>query len=354
MNTEVEAINLRLNKTEIRGGKIRTVFHIFVLGLLIIFLITYKGSAGIIKIRYALATGRLTLPTIQKEQASFAIAATHDAISYLKIVWPALLFGVLISAAARTTFLQFYPRISFGGGILREQITGALAGVPLMLCSCCVAPLFPSIYQRTRKIGPALALTLASPSLNPIALTLSFVLFPWRVAGARVGMALVLVLIGSLLAAATTVSLNLPFDIDESASVTNWRQLFSSYLDSLVYVALRTVPLIIAGIWVSMSFTRLLPLHQFPTTIIARIFGIALVSLIALLLTLPSLFEIPLALSILAAGGPSGAAAAILFAGPAINLSSLLVIGRYSNWRVSAALALVVWFIAMGGGLMLR
>jgi uncharacterized protein len=354
MGTEIEAINLQLNKTEIRGARIRAVFHIFVLGLLVLFLVTYKGSAGVSKIRHALATGSLTMPAIQNGQASFAIAATHDAISYLKIVWPALLFGVLISAAARTSFSQFYPRISFGGGILREQITGALAGMPLMLCSCCVAPLFPSIYQRTRKIGPTLALALASPSLNPVALTLSFVLFPWRVAGARLGMALVLVLIGSLVAAAATGSLNLPLNLNESASVTNWRQLFSSYLNSLAYVALRTVPLIIAGIWVSMSFARLLPLHQFPTTINTRIFGIALVALIALLLTLPSLFEIPLALSVLAAGGPAGAAAAILFAGPAINLSSLLIIGHYSNWRVSAALALVVWFIAAAGGLMLR
>jgi len=60
---------------------------------------------------------------------------------------------------------------------------------------------------------------------------------------------------------------------------------------------------------------------------------------------LPSLFEIPLALSMLAVGGPAGGAAALLFAGPATNLPSLIVIGRYSSWKVAASLAVLVWGI---------
>jgi uncharacterized membrane protein YraQ (UPF0718 family) len=76
--------------------------------------------------------------------------------------------------------------------------------------------------------------------------------------------------------------------------------------------------------------------------------------LVATILTLPSLFEIPLALSMLAVGGPAGGAAALLFAGPVTNLPSLLVIGRYSSWKVAAGLAVLVWAIALAGGLLLR
>jgi hypothetical protein len=60
---------------------------------------------------------------------------------------------------------------------------------------------------------------------------------------------------------------------------------------------------------------------------------------------LPSLFEIPLALSMLDVGGPAGGAAALLFAGPATNLPSLIVIGRYNSWKVAASLAVLVWGI---------
>jgi hypothetical protein len=66
---------------------------------------------------------------------------------------------------------------------------------------------------------------------------------------------------------------------------------------------------------------------------------IALVALFVLPLALPSFFEIPLALSILAAGAPLGAAAAVLFAGPIVNLPSLLAVVPYVGWKVSALLA---------------
>jgi len=69
---------------------------------------------------------------------------------------------------------------------------------------------------------------------------------------------------------------------------------------------------------------------------------------------LPSFFEIPLAFSILAAGAPVGAAAAVLFAGPIINLPSLLVVGRRASWKAAVLLAFSVWVIAFSGGLILR
>jgi uncharacterized membrane protein YraQ (UPF0718 family) len=125
----------------------------------------------------------------------------RDAVSYVKIVWPALVFGVLISAALRTSLSRTPLHRLFSGGSVRDQLAGALAGAPLMLCSCCVAPIFPAVYQRTRRLAPALALTLASPSLNPAALTLSFLVFPLRIAGARVAMALIMVLLGSAVVA---------------------------------------------------------------------------------------------------------------------------------------------------------
>ena len=85
-----------------------------------------------------------------------------------------------------------------------------------------------------------------------------------------------------------------------------------------------------------------------------HVLAVVIIALFAVVLTLPSLFEIPLALAILAAGGPVGGAVAVLFAGPAINLPSLLVIGRYSHWKVALGLGAMVWAIAVAGGLLFR
>jgi len=185
----------------ISGSRVQIIFQVLVLGLLLLFLVNYKGTSGINKIRQVRASGFLTLAPLQEASSSRATAAFHDAAAYLKIVWPALLFGVLISAAVRASLSRSPLDSIFGRGAIRDQITGALAGMPLMLCSCCVAPIFPSIYQKTRRIAPALALALAAPSLNPVALTLSFILFPLRVAGGRLAMALILILIGSAVVA---------------------------------------------------------------------------------------------------------------------------------------------------------
>jgi uncharacterized protein len=280
------------------------------------------------------------------------MTAFRDAVAYVKIVWPALVFAVLISAALRTSLSRTPLRRLFSGSSVRDQLAGALAGAPLMLCSCCVAPIFPAVYQRTQRLAPALALTLASPSLNPAALTLSFLLFPLRIAGARVAMALIMVLLGSAVVAKITRDSALAPTLEKDASQNStWRGLLTSYANSIVYVSMRTVPLILLGIWASMWLMRRLP-PQLGAAAGAHVLAMAMIALVATILTLPSLFEIPLALSMLAVGGPAGGAAALLFAGPATNLPSLLVIGRYSSWKVAASLAVLVWGIALAGGLL--
>jgi uncharacterized membrane protein YraQ (UPF0718 family) len=167
-------------------------------------------------------------------------------------------------------------------------------------------------------------------------------------------MALALVSFGSFFVARIAKPAEPPIEIEKAAHDLGWSELFISYGRSLAHVSLRTIPLIVIGIWTSMWIMPRIWLGTLDLIGGARIFGIVTVALGASLLTLPSLFEIPLALSVLAAGGPTGAAAAVLFAGPATNLSSLLVIGRHSSWKVGVTLALVVWVIAATGGLLVR
>jgi uncharacterized membrane protein YraQ (UPF0718 family) len=329
----------------------QVVFQVLVLGLLLAFLVNYKGAAGISKIQQAQTTGSLHLAQLQIGRCTAGTSALSTAVAYLKMVWPALVFGILISAALRTSLSRTPLNRVFGRGVVSDQLSAALTGAPLMLCSCCAAPLFPAVYQRTRKVAPALGITLDSPSLNPAALTLSFILFPWRIAAGRLVMALLLVLIGCVLVARITRPRILALISTAESRESTWAGLLADYAESVAYTSLRTVPLILVGIWASMWLMSRVP--RIDAVNGTRISVIVIVALIAVLLTLPSFFEIPLALSVLAAGGPAGAAAALLFAGPAINLPSLLVIGRHSNWKVAAALTLLVWAIAAIGGLLL-
>jgi uncharacterized protein len=190
--------------------------------------------------------------------------------------------------------------------------------------------------------------------LNPAALTFSFLLFPLVIAGTRLVMAIVLVVMVSALVARVAGPVQVrAAGIDEFAETGDGLgDLIRAYFRSLAYITVRTVPWILLGIWVSMVIANRIPIQSLASGG-PKLLILLVVATGALLLTMPSFFEIPLALSLLAAGASAGTALAVLIAGPAINLASLLVIARYSHWKVAALVAGAVWATAVAGGLLI-
>jgi uncharacterized membrane protein YraQ (UPF0718 family) len=341
-------------------NRLRVSYSVILLAALITGLIGYKGYSGLSKLHQVHASGTLELrdDVLRTSLGSAKFGFLARSVEYLQIVWPALLFGILIAAAVHAFVSPAWFVRGLGEGAIREQVTAAMAGTPLMLCSCCASPLFSATYERSRRLSPSLALMLASPGMNPASLALCFMLFPTRLAAARVVMTLVAVLLASALpdllvrgaSQPNYPTLNMPVAEPKTFGL---RELLATYLHSCGHIAIRTVPLLLLGTLVAMLIPGRLLAQTF-ASIGGGIVVIALVALFALPLALPSFFEIPLALSILAAGAPLGAAAAVLFAGPIVNLPSLLVVGRNAGWKVSALLASSVWVIAFLGGLVLH
>ncbi|MGH9859642.1 MAG: permease [Candidatus Acidiferrales bacterium] len=334
----------------------RALISVLLLAALVAGLVGYKSYGGLKRIGELRASGslRLSPEALARPSGSEVIATGAQTLAYLNIVWPALLFGVLISAGVHTMVTPQQLAAWFGQGVVKPQLSAAAAGAPLMLCSCCVAPMFPAVYRGSRRLGPSLAFTLASPSLNPVALLLSFLIFPLEIAGARLIMAIVLVVIVSALVAkvAGPVPVRAPMGGESPQSGDRFRDVLRAYVRSFGHITVRTVPWIIMGIWVSMLVANRIPLDTFASGG-PKVLIVMLVAAGALLLTLPTLFEIPLALSLLAVGAPPGAALAVLVAGPAINLASLLVIARHSHWKVAVLIAAAVWSTAIAGGLLI-
>jgi uncharacterized membrane protein YraQ (UPF0718 family) len=238
----------------------------------------------------------------------------------------------------------------FVRGALRSQVSAAVAATPLMLCSCCAAPLYVGVLERTRRTGPALALLLGAPSLNLAAIAFTFLLFGARVGFARVAMALVAVVAGTLGVArlvgdgaAASAALPAPALEDTPPSL-------GAFLRSVGHVASRTVPFVLAGVLASAVLTRWVSPASLRADHGAAV-AIVVCATLAVPLALPTFFELPLVLGLLGAGLPAGVAAAVLFAGPAVNLPSLLTVARASSWRVAAGVAAAVWLIAVAGGL---
>jgi len=325
----------------------------FLLPLLIIVgtLIAYKSSAALTVIGKVSATGVFTPRgnVIPRVGASEAGIITRT-MNYFFVIWPALLFGILISGAVSTFVSPRWLARLVERRSVRSQAIAGLIGAPLMLCSCCVAPIFTGVYERSARLGPSLGLMLAAPALNPAALVLTFMLFGYKVGTVRLGAAITAVLFTGLIADKMFGGTRVTCDQD------NWEAEaqpadFLHFLRACGRVALRVVPVIVVGVLLSMIIAEAVPPSAFSSSG-AKLVVIAAVAAIAVPLALPTFFEIPLGLILLGSGAPVGAAVALLIAGPSVNLPSLLTIMRSTNWKVALLVAGSLWTLAVAGGIL--
>ena len=218
-----------------------------------------------------------------------------------------------------------------------------------MLCSCCVAPIFKGVYERSRRLGPSLALMLAAPALNPAALILTFMLFDYKIATTRAAASIGAVLVVGITADKMFANMRMPWEVNDILPNLSWRSHILRFFRSCAQIALRLIPVIISGVLVSMIIAQWVPLGAL-TSPQAKLTAVILVATFAIPLALPTFFEIPLAFVLLGSGAPVGAALALLIAGPTINLPSLLTIVRSTSWKVAALVAALVWVIAVASG----
>src|SRR5262245_20881295 len=315
-------------------------------------LFVYKTRSSLRVLRATWASGTIaSRPEVVSLTQISAIGILERSWNYFLVIWPALVYGVLIAAAVRAFVSpNWFARVLHEKS-LKTQVTAGLAGAPLMLCSCCVAPVFTSVAQRSSRLGPALGLMLASPVLNPAALTLTFLLFSPGIATMRLAVSLLAVLVvGPVVEQIFPgVVLRIPKNKD---SVENTAHPVARFLGSIGAVALRTIPGLVIGVVLSMLIVQSLPAGFFDTPG-NRLASLLITATIAVPLALPTFLEIPLALSLLAAGFPPGAAVALLFAGPSVNLPSLWSVARVSGTKVAVAVAALVWLLAVTAGLLI-
>ena len=332
----------------------RIVFFALPTLLIIGALIAYKSSAALAVIGKVSATGAFTpranvIPLVGASEVSVLTRT----LNYFLVIWPALFFGILISGAVTTFVSPRWLVRALGKGSLRAQIIAGATGAPLMLCSCCVAPIFKGVYESSARLGPSLGLMIAAPALNPAALILTFMLFDYSVAGTRAAASVAAVLFTGMIADKVFGRTRIPCEVDYVSQDLSARSHLVRFLRSCGQVALRLIPVILIGVLASMVIAQWLPASAV-TSSNGKLLAVIIVATFAIPLALPTFFEIPLAFVLLSSGAPVGAALALLIAGPAINLPSLLTIMRSTSWKVAAVVAASIWAIAVASGILVN
>ncbi|MGH7328973.1 MAG: permease [Polyangiaceae bacterium] len=269
-------------------------------------------------------------------------------LAYFTKIWPALVYGIVIGAVVRATVPPSWVARALGSRGLKGALLGGLAGAPLMLCSCCVTPIFTGLHERGARLSSSLGVMLGAPGFNLAAIALSFALLPRKVAVGRAICAVLIVLgLPVLIGHVDSASPAKGYCGVESAEARTLGEIGQRFVRSLVYLTAVTLPLIVFGVvFGGLALPYVTHLNE-----VGVVLGVVLVALAATLAALPTFFEIPIALILLQLGAPAGAALAVVIAGPIVNLPSLFVLGRETSPRLAVGLAFGVWIIASLAGI---
>ena len=263
---------------------------------------------------------------------------------YGAAIWRALLVALLVAAAVdalvpRNWLLAVLGRRGRGAQVL----SGGLASLPSMMCTCCTAPVAVGLRRRGAPLAASLAYWLGNPLLNPAVLVFLALVLPWPYVATRivVGAALVFgasALLARLLERSPAVSAAVA---DPVVAPPRLRELPVRYLRSLVRFALVLIPeyavVVLALGVVSATFSDFGGLaHRL------GLLAVVVAAVVATLLVIPTGGEIPVILAALGAGAGLGVAGVLLVALPALSLPSMVMVGRALGWRATWASAGVV------------
>jgi uncharacterized membrane protein YraQ (UPF0718 family) len=324
---------------------------LLILGLMWAKWLPYLAKAGTLSDTRTWSGSPIFSAAGQAGSAPSVTGALRFARDYGEAIWRALLVALLVAAAVdalvpRNWLLAVLGRRGRGAQVL----SGGLASLPSMMCTCCTAPVAVGLRRRGTPLAASLAYWLGNPLLNPAVLVFLALVLPWPYVATRivVGAALVFgasALLARLLerspsgAASTVVAA-----AEGRAAVEDsprLRDLPPRYLRSLARFTLVLVPeyavVVLALGVVSATLSDFGGLaHRLD------LLAVVLAAVVATLLVIPTGGEIPVILAALSAGAGLGMAGVLLVALPALSLPSMVMVGRALGWRATWASAGVV------------
>jgi len=286
------------------------------------------------------AVGALTFDSIYPVDRSMPLTERvwRTTVNWLNANRVGMTFSFLFGPAA-LTFLSTLQHRRTKSRYL-NTLLGTIAGVPLGVCSNCVAPIARGLYASGMSSESVLATMFASPALNVVILAMTLVLFPLPIALLKLATVLFLIFVfAPLIAGAPSTSdQRVPCIIDIAASET-WAQALTStllsYAKSFWYVFRVAFPLMILASALGALVVELVPQQALATQ--ATVAGIMVVAIVSAFLPVPMAFDVAIAYIAMARGVPLPYVAAILCTLGIVSVYSLSVVGKTISWRVAGA-----------------
>lgn len=302
------------------------------------------------------ASGSLTFGTVFPVDRTMPLGTRvwRTTVNWLDANRVGMTFSFLFGPAA-LTFLATLRRRRTNSRWL-NTVYGAVAGVPLAVCTNCVAPIARGLFASGLSTESVLATMFASPALNVVVLAMTFALFPVSVALLKLTTVLFLIFVfAPAVATRQTEKAELWCPVEVPATEM-WPQallgIARSYGQSFWYVFRLAFPLMLLAALVGALVVELLP----PQALMARVTvgGIILIALVAALLPVPMAFDVAIAYIAMVRGVPLPYVAVLLCTLGIISIYSLSIIGKSLSWRVAVAGYATVAALGTASGLIAR
>jgi len=303
------------------------------------------------------AVGALTFDQVYQVDRSMPLGQRvyRTTVNWLNANRIGMTFSFLFGPAA-LTFLSTLRRRRSNSRYL-NTLLGAVTGVPLAVCTNCVAPIARGLYASGMSSESVLATMFASPALNIVVLAMTFALFPLPIALLKLASVLFLIFVFvPLVTARESSNEQIACVIDVPVAET-WTQSLGntlfSYAKSFWFVFRVAFPLMIVAAGLGALVIELVPQQGLVAQ--ASVAGMVLVAIVSAFLPVPMAFDVAIAYIAMARGVPMPYVAAILCTLGIVSVYSLSVVGKTISWRVAAyaygtvvALGIVVAMITRG------
>jgi len=270
----------------------------------------------------------------------------------------------------------------------------SVSGTVLAVCSCTILPLFGGIYKRGAGLGPAITFLYAGPAINVLAIIYSARLLGYDIGLARALGAIVFAIVIGLIMAwifrkEKTLGDERAFAsmCEDPSAKKLWQILlfFGSLVGILVFAASKNwiltgimfallffvlwrfftrqdivnwmketwrffkmiLPWLLGGVFVAGILTVLIPEDVVANWVGGNsIQANSLASVSGMLMYFATLTEVPIIRTFMDLGMGKGPALALLLAGPAVSLPSILVLRTIMGWRKTIIYILLVVIMA--------
>jgi hypothetical protein len=318
-------------------------------------------------------------------------------LDYLSLHVLTCLIPALFIAGAISVFVSQAAVLKYFGPKANKFVAygvGAVSGTILAVCSCTVLPLFSGIYVAGAGLGPAIAFLYSGPAINVMAIVYSARLLGWDIGLARVIGAVVFsvviglimaylfrkeektrsdgrfdtlagaeqgkpwwqeliyfaILVGILLAASAKEWIILAV-LFVALVIVMWRWFtlseFKLWMVETWRFLLLIVPWLLIGVFIAGILKAIIPESAIAAIVGGNtIPGNFVASLFGALMYFATLTEVPIIRAFMDMGMGKGPALALLLAGPALSLPSVLALGKIMGWKKTLVYCTLVVIMA--------